>query len=231
MSLHIGAKKGEIADRVLLPGDPLRAKAIADEYLSDVVCYNEIRGMLGFTGSYNGKRVSVQGSGMGIPSLSIYVHELLVDYNVKQVIRVGTCGAIQEHLKIGDIIFGIAASTHSSTNSLRFPDGTYAPAADFKLLHDAYDVALKMGVEPIVGNVFSSDLFYHDDMDHWKKWANYGVLALEMESSGLYTLAAKYKAQALTINTVSDHLLTGEQAPPDERQSRFMDMAKIALEV
>ena len=168
---------------------------------------------------------------MGIPSLSIYVHELLVDYNVKQVIRVGTCGAIQEYLKIGDIIFGIAASTHSSTNSLRFPDGTYAPAADFKLLHDAYDVALKMGVEPIVGNVFSSDLFYHDDMDHWKKWANYGVLALEMESSGLYTLAAKYKAQALTINTVSDHLLTGEQAPPDERQSRFMDMAKIALEV
>lgn len=231
MSLHIGAKKGEIAERVLLPGDPLRAKAIADQYLTDVVCYNEIRGMLGFTGTYNGKRVSVQGSGMGIPSLSIYVHELLVDYEVQQVIRVGTCGAIQNHLKIGDVIFAIAASTHSSTNNLRFPDGTYAPAADFKLLHDAYDVALKMGVEPVVGNVFSSDLFYNDDMDHWKKWANYGVLALEMESSGLYTLAAKYKAQALTINTVSDHLLTGDQAPPDERQSRFMDMAKIALEV
>lgn len=231
MSLHIAANKGEIADRVLLPGDPLRAKAIADTYLSDVVCYNEIRGMLGFTGNYNGKRVSVQGSGMGIPSLSIYVHELLVDYDVKQVIRVGTCGAIQDYLKIGDVILAIAASTHSSTNSLRFPDGTYAPAADFKLLHDSYDVAIKMGLKPVVGNVFSSDLFYHDDMDHWKKWANYGVLALEMESSGLYTLAAKYKAQALTINTVSDHLLTGDQASPDERQSRFMDMAKIALEV
>ena len=231
MSLHIGAAKGEIAERVLLPGDPLRAKAIADHYLSDVICYNEIRGMLGFTGNYNGKRVSVQGSGMGIPSLSIYVHELLVDYNVEQVIRVGTCGAIQENLKIGDVILAIAASTHSSTNSLRFPDGTYAPAADFKLLHDAYDVAVKMGIGPVVGNVFSSDLFYHDDMDHWKKWANYGVLALEMESSGLYTLAAKYKAQALTINTVSDHLLTGDQASPEERQSRFMDMAKIALEV
>jgi len=231
MSLHISAKNGEIGERVLLPGDPLRAKAIAEEFLSEVYCYNEIRGMLGFTGTYKGKRVSVQGSGMGIPSLSIYVHELLVEYNVKQIIRVGTCGAIQESLQIGDIVFAIAASTHSSTNSLRFPDGTYAPAADFKLLHDAYDIALKMGVKPVVGNVFSSDLFYHDDMDHWKKWANYGVLALEMESSGLYTLAAKYKAQALTINTVSDHLLSGEQASAEARQSKFMEMAQIALEV
>ena len=231
MSLHIGAVKGQIADRVLLPGDPLRAKAIAEEFLTDVICYNEIRGMLGFTGNYKGRRISVQGSGMGIPSLSIYVHELLEEYEVKQVIRVGTCGAIQEHLNLGDVILAIAASTHSSTNNLRFPDGTYAPAADFHLLHDAYDVALTMGIKPIVGNVFSSDLFYHDDIDHWKKFANYGVLALEMESSGLYTLAARYKAQALTINTVSDHLLTGAQASPEVRQSKFMEMAKIALEV
>ncbi len=229
MSIHIGAKKGEIANRVLLPGDPLRAKAIAERYLTEVFCYNEIRGMFGFTGIYKGEKVSVQGSGMGIPSLSIYVHELLEEYNVKEVIRVGTCGSIQSSIGIGDIILAIAASTHSSTNNLRFPDGTYAPAADFNLLKSAYDEAVKLGEDPIVGNVFSSDLFYHDDRDHWKKWAEYGVLALEMESSGLYTLAAKFKAKALTILTVSDHLITGEQADPETRQSKFMEMAEIAL--
>ncbi len=231
MSLHIGASKGEIAERVLLPGDPLRAKSIADNYLTDVICYNKIRNMFGYTGVYKGQRVSVQGSGMGIPSLSIYVNELYNEYDVRQIIRVGTCGSIQKSLGIGDIILAISASTHSNTNNLRFPDGNYAPAADFDLLRKAYDAAIKMGVTPVVGNVFSSDLFYNDDPDHWKKWAEYGVLALEMESTGLYTLAAKYRAQALTVLTVSDLLLNGEQASPEERQENFMEMAQIALNI
>ncbi len=231
MSLHIGAAKGEIAKRVLLPGDPLRAKAIAENFLSDTHCYNKIRNMFGYTGSYKGERVSVQGSGMGIPSLSIYVNELLNEYDVKQLIRVGTCGSIQQSIGIGDIILAISGSTHSNTNNLRFPNGNYAPAADFFLLRSAYDIAVNMGIEPIIGNVFSSDLFYNDDPGHWEKWAEYGVLALEMETSGLYTLAAKYHAQALTILTVSDHLLSGEQATAEMRETQFMEMAKIALEL
>lgn len=231
MSLHIGTTKGEIAKRVLLPGDPLRAKAIAENFLSDAHCYNKIRNMFGYTGLCNGEHVSVQGSGMGIPSLSIYVNELLNEYDVKQLIRVGTCGSIQQSLRIGDIILAISGSTHSNTSNLRFPNGNYAPAADFFLLRSAYDVAVKMGIDPVIGNVFSSDLFYHDDPDQWEKWAEYGVLALEMETSGLYTLAAKYHAQALTILTVSDLLLSGKQASAEMRETQFMEMAKIALEL
>lgn len=231
MSIHIGAKEGQIAKTVLLPGDPLRAKWIAETYLDNIICYNEVRGMLGFTGEYKGKRVSVQGSGMGVPSISIYVNELLNSYKVKNLIRVGSCGSIRPKIKIRDIIIAMSSSTDSSVNKIRFNGNDYAPTASFDLLKKAYDVALTKGIQAKVGNILTSDTFYHDDPNHWKHWADYGVLAIEMETTALYTLAAKYNANALTILTVSDSLVTHEETSSEERQKTFNQMIEIALEI
>lgn len=233
MSIHIGAKKGEIAETVLLPGDPLRAKFIADTFLDDAVMYSNVRGMYGFTGYYKGKRLSVQGTGMGVPSISIYVNELIREYDVKKLMRVGTCGALQNDIELKDVILGMAASTDSSLNKIRFDGLDYAPIADFELLNQAYQYAKSIGKKVKVGNILTSDIFYNDDYlaDPFQKWKDFGILAVEMESSALYTLAAKYKRQALTILTVSDHLLKNEFCSAEERQTAFTDMMEIALEI
>ena len=231
MSIHIGAKQGQIAPTVLLPGDPMRAKYFAETMLQDVFCFNEVRGMLGFTGHYGDKRVSVMGSGMGIPTLSIYVHELVSEYAVKTLIRVGTCGAFQPHLKIGDIVLPMSSSTNSHINKLRFEGMDYAPTASFNLLLKAYEAAKERGVRVYVGGMFSSDTFYNDDPDWWKKWAEYGALVCEMETTGLYTLAAKFKVEALSVLTVSDSLVTGEYSTAEQRERDFTQMAEIALEI
>lgn len=229
MSIHIGAKPGEIAETVLMPGDPLRAKYFAETFLNDAFCFNQVRGMLGFTGTYEGKRVSVMGSGMGIPTLSIYVNELLESYGVKRIIRVGTCGSMQPHLKIGDIVLAMSASTDSNVNRIRFNGMDYAPTADFDLLLKAYQAARGLTDRVFVGGVISGDSFYSDDPDWHKVWVQYGILAAEMEAAGLYTLAAKYKAQALAIMTVSDTILGGEEAPAEQREKGFSLMAEVAL--
>jgi len=230
MSLHIGAKPEQIASTVLLPGDPRRAKFIAETMLTDAILFNEIRGMLGYTGRYKTKRVSVMGTGIGIPSLAIYVNELVSEYQVKTLIRVGTCGALQPHMKVGDIILAMTASTDSGTNRLWFEGADFAPAASFDLLLRAHEIALGRGVEVSVGGVFSGDSFYNK-AEWWKKWAVHGVLACEMETGGLYTLAARLKADALSILTVSDSLVTGESSTPRQRERDFSLMAEIALEI
>lgn len=231
MSIHIGAETGQIASTVLLPGDPMRAKFFAETMLEDVVCFNDVRGMLGFTGCHGDKRVSVMGSGMGIPSLSIYVNELVNVYGVTTLMRVGTCGAFQPDLKIGDIVLAMSASTNSHVNRLRFGGMDYAPTANFDLLLGAYEVANKLGINVRVGGMLSSDTFYEDDPDWWKLWANYGSLVVEMETAGLYTLAAKLNVRALSILTVSDSLVTGEAATPEQREKGYSKMAEIALAV
>ncbi|AOR23460.1 purine-nucleoside phosphorylase [Clostridium taeniosporum] len=230
MSIHINAPEGAIAESVLLPGDPLRAKFIAENFLEDVVCYNEVRGMYGFTGTYKGKRISVQGTGMGIPSMSIYATELIESYGVKNLIRVGTCGGYHESVKIRDLIIAMSTSTDSNLNLVRFQGRTYAPTASFDLLKPAYDIAVEKGFEPKVGSVYSSDIFYGDDNEDWKKWADFGCLGVEMETAGLYTIAAKHKVKALTLLTVSDHFITGEVTSAEERQTTFKAMMEVALD-
>ena len=229
MSTHINAPDGAIAEAVLLPGDPLRAKFIAEHFLENAECYNEVRGMYGFTGLYHGKRVSVQGTGMGQPSLSIYVNELFQFYNVQRAIRVGTCGAIQKELNVRDTLLVNAACSDSSLVSQRFGSLHYAPAADFLLLETAYRTAANLGINVKVGECASSDLFY-DENSNWKKWAQYGVLGIEMEAAELYTLAAKFSRKALAILTVSDHIVTGEGTTAEEREKTFSNMIKLALE-
>ncbi|ALC81322.1 purine-nucleoside phosphorylase [Bacillus gobiensis] len=229
MSVHIGAEKGQIADTVLLPGDPLRAKYIAETYLEDVICYNEVRGMLGFTGTYKGKRISVQGTGMGVPSISIYVNELIQSYDVKKLVRVGSCGAIKMDVQVRDVILAMTSSTDSQINRVAFGEIDYAPSASFELLKNAFDTAVERNVSVKVGNVFTADQFYNDD-SQIEKLAKYGVLAIEMETTALYTLAAKFNREALTILTVSDHVLTGEETTSEERQTTFNEMIEIALE-
>ncbi|PIE98321.1 MAG: purine-nucleoside phosphorylase [Treponema sp.] len=229
MSIHIEAKQGEIADRILLPGDPLRAKFVAENFLENAKCYNNVRGMLGFTGTYNGTKVSVQGTGMGMPSLSIYVNELFKDYNVQKAIRIGTAGALTEKLPLRSVVLGMAVSTDSALNTHRFQGAHFAPTANWQLIKNAYDAGEKMGLTPAVGSIVSSDNFY-DESARWKEWAKYGVLAVEMEAAELYTLAAKYNRQALAILTISDSLVTGEATSSEERQKTFKDMMKIALE-
>jgi purine-nucleoside phosphorylase len=230
MSTHIGAKPGEIAPRVLLPGDPLRAKWIAETYLEDAKCYSNVRGMLGFTGTYEGVSVSVQGSGMGMPSASIYYHELLAEYGATSLIRVGSCGALTEELQLRDVVVASASSTDSAMNRVRF-DGLvdYAPVASFELLRTAVDVAAALGVPVHVGQVFAADAFYTDRPDLFDKLAAYGVLAVEMESAALYTLAARFRARALTLLTVSDHIKTGAQTTAQEREQTFAHMVEVAL--
>ncbi|AYF31060.1 purine-nucleoside phosphorylase [Micromonospora tulbaghiae] len=231
MSTHIGAEPGEIAERVLMPGDPLRAKWIAETYLEGARCYTTVRGMLGFTGKWNGVDVSVQGSGMGMPSASIYAHELVNEYGVKSLIRVGSCGALTEDLQLRDVVAAIGSSTDSNMNRMRF-DGLidYAPVADFGLLRTSVEVAEQRGISMRVGPILAADAFYTDRPDLYDRLADYGVLAVEMESAALYTIAARFKARALTILTVSDHIKTGEKTTSQEREQTFGQMVEIALD-
>lgn len=213
-----------------MPGDPLRAKFIAETYLENPTCYNEVRGMLGFTGNYRGKRISVQGSGMGMPSIAIYATELIKDYNIKNLIRVGTCGSMQPNVQIRDIVLAQTASTDSSYNKDTFRGWDFAPCADFSLLQTAFKTAREARITPHVGNILSTDVFYREDKSVTDRMIQYGVLAVEMESSALYTIAARHQARALSVLTVSDHLLTGESTTPEERQTSFRAMMEIALE-
>lgn len=228
MSTHIGAAPGQIAPVVLMPGDPLRAKWIAENFLDDAECYTQVRGMLGFTGTYQGQRVSVQGSGMGQPSLAIYVNELLGEYDVQTIIRVGSCGAMTERLAVRDIVLASGACTDSSMNRIRFEGLDYAPVADFDLLRAAHDASAGRS-DVHVGLVYSSDSFYSPRPELAQRLVDYGVLAVEMEASALYTLAAKFRRRALAVCTVSDHLFTGEETTALEREQTFGEMVEIAL--
>jgi purine-nucleoside phosphorylase len=232
MSTHIGAEPGQIAPYVLLPGDPLRARWIAETFLEDATCYSEIRGMYGYTGTFRGERVSVQGSGMGLPSLSIYVNELFAEYDVRTVVRVGSCGALSADLALRDLVLASGACTDSSMNRIRFEGLDYAPVADFDLLRAAYDAsaARDLDVATKVGLILSGDSFYSPRPELTQRMADYGVLAVEMEASALYTLAAQYKRRALAVCTVSDHIVTGEHTSTLERQETFADMVGIALD-
>ena len=231
MSIHIEAKPGDIAEFVLLPGDPLRAKHIAENLLSNAVCYNNVRGMLGYTGFYKGHRISVQGTGMGLPSHMIYATELINDYKVKTLVRIGTCGGLMETVKLRDVVVAVSASTDSSSVSRYFPGMTFAPTASFRLTQLAAANAVQMNMSVKVGNILSSDLFYHfpEEGDAYELWRNYGTLAVEMESAGLYLLASRLGVEALSLLTVSDHLLTGEHVSAEERQTNFTNMTKLAL--
>lgn len=229
MSTHIQAKKGEIAESILLPGDPLRAKWIAETFLEDAVCYNKVRGMLGFTGTYKGKRVSVQGTGMGIPSTLIYCHELITNYGVKNLIRVGSAGSYQKNVNLRDIVIAMSASSTSGINSSRFANSDFAPTANFELFMKAALYAKENSIPIKAGNVLSSDEFYEDDPEAFKKWAEFGVLCVEMEAAGLYTIAAKHNVNALAIVTISDSLVTGEHLSSGDREKSFKDMIAIAL--
>lgn len=230
MSTHLGAEAGQIAPRVLLPGDPRRATWIAETFLDDASCYTDVRNMVGYTGTYGGEPVSVQGTGMGPPSISIYVTELIRDYDARQLVRVGSCGALWPSLALRDLVLAIGASTNSAMNRLRFEGLDYAATADFALLRAAYDAAIGAGLPTTVAGVLSTDSFYSDRPELATRVADYGVAAVEMEASALYTLAAKYQRQALAICTVSDHLLTGEQTTSAERERTFGDMVTVALD-
>ncbi len=231
MSVHIEAKKGDIAETILLPGDPLRAKWIAETFLENPVCFNKVRNMFGYTGTYNGKRVSVMGTGMGVPSISIYAHELINELGVKNLIRVGSAGSYQEHVKIRDIVLAMAASSNSGVNELRFGGADYAPTADFGLFQKAVEAAKSKNISLKAGNVFTSDEFYADNFESYKKWSKFGILCVEMETAGLYTVAAKHNVNALSILTISDSLVTGEQTTSKERESTFKEMIEIALDL
>jgi purine-nucleoside phosphorylase len=229
VSTHIAAGPGEVADTVLLPGDPLRAEWIAKTYLDDPICYSRTRNMLGFTGTYRGRRISVQGTGMGQASLAIYVHELLNEYGVKTLVRVGSCGAIVAKVAVRDLVVAMSACTDSSMNRLRFEGIDFAPTADFGLLRTCVDEAERAGVPVHVGPIASWDSFYTDRPELRDRLGDYGVLAVEMETAALYTLAAKHGARALTICTVSDSLVTGEETSAEGRERTFSTMAEIAL--
>jgi purine-nucleoside phosphorylase len=231
VSTHIAAAPGQIAPTVLLPGDPLRAKWIAETFLDDAACYTEVRGMYGFTGTWQGQPVSVQGSGMGQPSMAIYVNELFREYDVQQIVRTGSCGALTERLALRDIVLASGACTDSSMNRLRFGGLDFAPVADFDLLRAAVDAArARDDVTSHVGLIYSSDSFYNPRAaELTKPLVDHGVLAVEMEASGLYTLAASYCRRALAICTVSDHVVTGEETTAIEREQTFGAMVEIAL--
>lgn len=223
--------KNLIAETILLPGDPLRAKFIAENYLENPVQFNTVRNMYGYTGTYKGKRISVMGTGMGMPSIGIYSYELIHFYGVKNLIRIGSCGSFQESVKVRDIVIGMGASTNSNFASQYNLPGTYAPIASFELLNKAVTIAKEKGIETKVGNILSSDIFYDADPEAWKKWAAMGVLAVEMEAAALYMNAAKGNANALCILTVSDSLVTHEATTAEERQNTFTKMMEIALEL
>lgn len=230
MTVHIGAKLGQIAETVLLPGDPYRAKWAAETFLTDVELVNEVRGMLGFTGLWNSNRVTIQGSGMGMPSLSIYVNELIKDYDAKTLIRIGSCGGMQPQVAIRDVIIAMSATTITSPSSGFFKEVNYAPTADWSLLRAAVAASEAKGVKPHVGGIYSSDVFYDERPDLNEQMVRHGILGVEMEAAELYTLAARYQRRALAVLTVSDHLQTGEALPSDQRERSFGDMVEIALE-
>ena len=230
MTPHINAPAGAFADTVLMPGDPLRAKYIAETFLENAEQVTNVRNMFGYTGTYKGRRISVMGHGMGIPSCSIYAKELITEYGVKKIIRVGSCGAVRQDVHVRDVIIGLGACTDSKVNRTRFKDNDFAAIADFELTQAAVQAAKNKGVAVRVGNLFSADLFYTPDVEMFDVMEKYGILGVEMEAAGIYGVAAEFGAQALTICTVSDHIRTGEQTTAEERQLTFNDMIEIALE-
>nr|WP_289072788.1 purine-nucleoside phosphorylase [uncultured Halomonas sp.] len=227
---HINAEKGDFADTVLMPGDPLRAKYIADTYLENVRQVNDVRNMFGYTGTYQGREISVMGHGMGIPSVSIYAKELITDYGVKSIIRVGSCGAVRDDVNVRDVVIGMGACTDSKVNRMRFNDHDFAAIADFELTSHAVAAAKAQNVPVKVGNIFSADLFYNPQTDMAELMKRYGIVGVEMEAAGLYGVAAEFGARALTICTVSDHILKGDSLSSADRQTTFNDMMVIALD-
>jgi purine-nucleoside phosphorylase len=229
MTVHIGAKPGDIAETVLMPGDPYRAKWAAETFVKDAVCVNQVRGMLGFTGTWNGHRVTIQGSGMGMPSLSIYANELIRDYGAQTLIRIGSCGGMQDDVAVRDVILAMTASTVSTPSRGIFRELSFAPCADYGLLASAATAAKDLGVRTHVGGIYSSDVFYDERPDLTAEMERHGVLGVEMEAAELYILAARYKRRALAVLTVSDHLKTHEALPSEDRERSFGDMVEIAL--
>ncbi|SCP95871.1 purine-nucleoside phosphorylase [Anaerobium acetethylicum] len=228
---HNGARPGEIAKTVLMPGDPLRAQFIAENFLEDVKCFNTVRNMLGYTGTYNGKPVSVMGGGMGMPSIGIYAYELYHFYDVDNIIRIGSAGGIADQIRVHDIVIGMGASTNSNYAAQYQLPGTFAPIADFGMLRKAVEAAEKNGIKAVVGNILSSDTFYDDNQNAASLWKKMNILAVEMEAAALYMNAARAGKKALCILTISDHLFTGESLSAEDRQTTFTDMMKIALEI
>ncbi|WP_417525445.1 purine-nucleoside phosphorylase [Marinovum sp.] len=230
MTIHIGAKPGDIAETVLMPGDPYRARWAAETFLEDAVCINEVRGMLGYTGTWKGQRVTIQGSGMGMASLSIYANELIRDYGAKTLIRIGSCGAMQEAVKVRDIIIAMTSTTLSTPSRGILRELNFAPCADYGLLRAAAEAAEARGTPTHVGGIYSSDVFYDERPDLNEQMTRHGILGVEMEAAELYILALRHKVRALAVLTVSDHLLTGEALPSEQREKSFGDMVEIALE-
>lgn len=228
---HIGAQVGEIAEKVIMAGDPLRAKFMAERFLENPVQYNSVRGMLGYTGTYKGKRVSVQGHGMGIPSIGIYTYELYNFYGVKSIIRTGSAGAYHPDLNLGDVVIGIGACTDSNYAAQYNLPGTFSPTADFDMARAAVEKAEAMGIDYKVGNILSSDVFYGDDAERWKQWQKMGVLAVEMEAAALYMNAARSGNKALCICTISDSLVHGTACSAEQRQTSFTNMMEIAFDI
>lgn len=233
MSIHNEAKPGDIADFILLPGDPFRAKYIAEKYFTDFFCYNNVRGMLGYTGYYNGKRVSVQGTGMGMPSHSIYVEELINEYNVETFVRIGSCGALQQDVKLMDMILATGACTDSNMNRLKFKNGDFAPTPNFELLKKAWDTARNNNITITAGNILTADTFYNDASfeEQFSVWQKHNVLGVDMETAALYTIAARCRKKALSILTVSDHIVKKQALSSDDRLLSFNNMIKLALEL
>ena len=229
MTVHIGAKPGQIAETVLMPGDPYRAKWAAETFLENAECVNEVRGMLGFTGTWNGHRVTIQGSGMGMPSLSIYANELIRDYGARTLIRIGSCGGMQDAVKVRDVILAMTSSTLSTPSRGIFRELNFAPCADWGLIYAAHAAAQDLGVPTHVGGIYSSDVFYDERPDLNEQMERHGILGVEMEAAELYILAARHKVRALAVLTVSDHLKTGEALPSEDRERSFGDMVEIAL--
>ncbi|MBK1636724.1 purine-nucleoside phosphorylase [Rhodovulum adriaticum] len=229
MTIHIGANPGEIAETVLMPGDPMRAKWAAETFLTDPVCVNRVRGMLGYTGTWNGHRVTIHGSGMGMPSLSIYANELIRDFGAKTLIRIGSTGGMQDHIRLRDIVLAMTASSLSTPSKGLFGDLNFAPCADYGLLAAAERSARARGIVPHVGGIYSTDSFYDERPDLTAQMTRHGVLAVEMEAAELYTVAARHGARALAVLTVSDHLSSGAALTSDDRERSFTDMVEIAL--
>ena len=230
MTPHINAPAGAFADVVLMPGDPLRAKYIAETFLQEVREVTNVRNMLGYTGTYKGRPISVMGHGMGIPSCSIYAKELITEYGVKKIIRVGSCGAVRQDVKVRDVVIGMGACTDSKVNRIRFKDNDFAAIADFGMIQAAVQAAKEKGINVRVGNLFSADLFYTPDISMFDVMEKYGILGVEMEAAGIYAVAAEFGVKALTICTVSDHIRSGEQTSSEERQLTFNEMIEVALE-
>lgn len=227
---HIQGERGIFADTVLMPGDPLRAKYIAETFLEGAREVNSVRNMLGFTGRYRGRDISVMGHGMGIPSVSIYAKELITDYGVKRLIRVGSCGAVRDDVAVRDVVIGLGASTDSAVNRTRFMGHDFAAIADFELTRHAVDAAAAQGVAVKVGNLFSADLFYNPQGELFELMKRYGIVGVEMEAAGLYGVAAEFGGRAMTICTVSDHILKGESLPSEARERSFNEMVEVALD-